>query len=152
MFLLFANVVWPALYLVERLNAVAPVVAGLIVECAFLRYYAGLHGLRALGAGVSMNFASALLGMLLIPLTGLGWEFVATFTVQPLLDVGTFNPATWMATALLAALTNAVVEAQVLKRCWGVSLSRQFFCLLALANLATVGLACLSLHLHPPKF
>jgi hypothetical protein len=146
-----ANIVWPALYLVGRMNAVTPILAGLVVEFVFLRYATGLRGFRSVWADLAMNSASALLGMLLIPLTGLGWEFMAGVTIQPLFHVGTFNTATWIATALLAAAANAVIEGQVLKHFFGQPLSRRFFIQLAAVNLVTVSLGCLSLYLDPPK-
>ncbi len=150
--IIVANLVWPALYVVGRMTAIIPIVAGLAVEFVFLRYVTSLRGLRCIWADLAMNFASALLGIVLIPIVGLAWEFVAAVTIHPLFDVGTFNPATWIATALLAAVANAAIEGQVLKRSFGLAMNRRLFVQLAAVNLVTVLLAFLSLHLDPPKF
>jgi hypothetical protein len=150
--IIIANLVWPALYVVGRMTAITPIVAGLAVEFVFLRYVTSLRGFRCFSADLAMNFVSALLGIVLIPVVGIAWEFVAAVTIHPLFDVGTFNPATWTATALLAALTNAAVEGQVLKSYFGLTTNRRFFLQLTAVNLITVSLAFLSLHRDPPKF
>ena len=150
--IIIANLVWPALYLVGRMTAIIPVVAGLIVEFVFLRHVTSLRGFSCIRADLAMNLASALLGILLIPIFGLAWEVVAAATIYPLFDVGTFHPATWAATALLAAVANAAIEGLVLRRFFGLILSRRFIVQLTAVNLVTVSLAFLSLHLDPPKF
>jgi hypothetical protein len=152
MLIIIANLVWPALYLVGRMSAILPIAAGLIVEFVFLRYATSLRGFRCIRAALAMNLASALFGIVLIPIFGLAWEVVAAVTIYPLFDVGTFNPATWIATALLAAVANAAIEGQVLKRFFGMMLNRKIFVQLTAVNLVTVSLALLSLHLDPPKF
>jgi hypothetical protein len=146
-----ANLIWPALFLVERMNAVVPILVGLVVEILFLRYATGLRGLSCVSAGVGMNVSSALLGVLLIPLAGLGWEVVSAVTIQPLFKVGTFNPASWVATALLAAAANALVEGYTLRRFFGVLVDRRLKAKLAAVNLVTVALGCLSLYLDPAR-
>jgi hypothetical protein len=150
--IIIANLVWPALYVVDRMTAIVPIVAGLAVEFVFLRYATSLRGFRCFSADLAMNFASALLGIVLIPLVGIAWEFVAAITIHPLFGVGTFNPATWIATALLAAVANAAIEGQVLKSFFGLPMNRRFFVQLTAVNLVTVLLAFLSLHRDPPKF
>lgn len=150
--IILANLVWPALYVVGRMTAITPIVAGLAVEFVFLRYVTSLRGFRCFSADLATNFASALLGIVLIPVVGIAWEFVAAVTIHPVFGVGTFNPATWIATALLAAVTNAAVEGKVLTGYFGVTMNRRFFVLLAAVNLVTVSLAFLSLHRDPPKF
>jgi hypothetical protein len=99
-----------------------------------------------------MNLASALLGIVLIPLSGIGWELLASITIYPLLNVGSFNPVTWTASVILAAITNAVVESFVLQRSFGLVLGRRGFWLLAAVNLVTVSIAAVSIILDPPKF
>ena len=152
MLIIIANLVWPALYVVDRMTAIVPIATGLAVEFVFLRFLTSLRGFRCLSADLAMNLGSALLGIVLIPIVGIAWEFVAAVTIHPLFDVGTFNPATWIATALLAAVSNAAIEGQVLKRFFGLAMNRRFFVQLTAVNLVTVTLAFLSLHRDPPKF
>ena len=152
MSILLANLVWPSLLLVGRVFAVVPILAGLIIEFFYLRYATSLRGMRCVWADLSMNFVSALLGILLIPLSGLGWELIASVTIYPLFNMGSFNPVTWIACVILGALGNAVVEGLVLKRGFGLSIGRRGFWLLAAVNLVTVAIAYLSIVIDPPKF
>ena len=57
-----------------------------------------------------MNGISAAIGIIGIPLSGMIWEFIAMVTIMPLFHWGTFNPVTWAASCVLAALLNTVVE------------------------------------------
>ncbi len=150
--ILLANLVWPSLLLTGRIVAVVPIVVGLVVEFFHLRYFTALRGTRCLWADVSMNLGSALLGLGLIPLSGLGWELIAGFTIHPLMGVGTFNPLAWTVSVLLAAIVNAFVEGYILWRWFEVTLGRRGFWLLAAVNLITVGIAAISIIIDPPKF
>ncbi len=98
-----------------------------------------------------MNLASTVLGIVLIPLSGFVWELLASFTIYPLLNVGTFNPVTWGATLLLAAGVNAVVEGSVLRYGFKQALGRRGFWILFAANLVSVAIAFVSILMRPPK-
>lgn len=147
---IIANLVWPALYLSSRMFAVWPIAAGLFVEFFFVRQATTLRGWRCLTADITMNLASAALGLLLIPLSGFIWELLAAVTIQPLFNVGTFNPVTWGATVLLAAGVNAIVEGFVLKNGFKQKLGNRGFWLLFAANLVSVSIAFASIVMHPP--
>lgn len=147
---ILANLVWPALYLTSRMLAVWPIAAGLLVEFFFIRRATNLRGRRCLTADITMNLASAALGMLLIPLSGILWELLAGITIHPLFNVGTFNPATWGATVLLAAAINAVIEGFVLQKGFKQKLGRRGFRLLFAANFVSVSIAFISIIIHPP--
>jgi hypothetical protein len=149
---ILANLVWPALFLTSRMFAVWPIAAGLFVEFFFIRQATKLRGWRCLTADITMNLVSAALGVILIPLSGIIWELLATFTIYPLFNVGTFNPVTWGATALLAAGVNAVVEGWVLQNGFKQKLGRRGFWLLFVANLVSVSIAAASLVPHPPHW
>ena len=148
---ILANLVWPALFLTIRMLAVWPIAAGLLVELFFIRHATSLRGARCLAADITMNLASATLGIVFIQLSGILWELLATFTIYPLLNVGTFNPITWGVTVLLAAGINTVIEGWVLQRGFKQTLGRRGFWLLFAANLVSVSIAFISILMHPPK-
>ncbi|MBE7498134.1 MAG: hypothetical protein HS117_24610 [Verrucomicrobiaceae bacterium] len=152
MMILLSNIVWPSMILTGRIVAVIPILAGLVVEFLYLRYGTTLRGVRCLWADLSMNLVSALLGLILIPLSGIGWELLASMTIYPLLNIGSFNPVTWTASVILAAIMNAVVEGFVLRSGFGLVLGRRGFWLLATVNLVTVSIAAVSVIIDPPKF
>lgn len=147
---ILANIVWPALYLTSRMFALYPIVGGLFVELIFVRYVTKLRVSRCVTACITMNLVSAALGVILIPVSGIAWELLASITINPLFDLGTFNPVTWSVTALLAAGVNTAVEGKVLQTNLNITLGRRGYWLLFAANLVSVGIACVSVLLRPP--
>ncbi|TCJ12772.1 hypothetical protein EZJ19_11060 [Parasulfuritortus cantonensis] len=144
-----ADVVWPALYLETRLFSWWAIGLGLAVEFFFIRKLFALPPGRALLADLAANSASALLGVVLIPLSGLAWEVFPGFAFYYLLHVGTFNPITWAGTFALACLINAWLESYVLKQFFKLPWTRRTFAWLVLANACSVGVAFASLWWKP---
>lgn len=91
----WANVVWPALYVQTRLSSGWAIGLGLVIECAFVRWLFGLTVQRTALAVFCANLVSALLGMVLLPLAGIVWELFPASVYNWLLGWGTFNPLTW---------------------------------------------------------
>lgn len=147
----YANVVWPALYLETRLFSWWAISVGLVIEYLFVRGLFGLAPGRAALADISANAASAVVGVVLIPIAGIAWELFPASVYNWVLGWGTFNPITWAGTFLIACMTNAVLEGFVYKRAFKVDLkikSRQFSWLV-LANAFSVGVAFASLWVVP---
>ena len=140
-----ADVVWPALYLETRLLTWWAVGLGLAVEYLFVRQLFGFGVRRAIVVNVTMNLASTLLGVLLIPLAGIAWELFPGSLIHWAFDVGTFNPATWAGTFLLAVAINAVLEGLVIRWGFKVPVDRRIFAGLCVANAISVGMAMTSL-------
>jgi hypothetical protein len=144
-----ADMVWPALYLETRLFSWWAIGLGLVVEFFLIRKIFGLSTKRAVIADLAANAASAILGILLIPLTGVAWEVFPGSVLYPLLNWGTFNPVTWVATFAFACLINALLESYVLKRFFHLPFTRRTFSWLVLANAFSVGIAFGSLWWKP---
>ena len=144
-----ADVVWPALYLEIRLFSWWAIGLGLLVEFFFIWKVFSLSPKRALLADVAANTASALLGVVLIPLAGIAWEVFPGLAFYHLLNMGTFNPITWGATFALACLINALLESYVLKRFFKLPFTKKIFFWLTLANAFSVGIAFGSLWWKP---
>src|SRR4029078_4473643 len=106
MLTLIADVVWPALFLEMRLLAWWAIAAGLIVELFFVRWLTAFGWGKSIVADIAMNAASSLLGVVLIPLAGVAWEFFPGVLIYKFLKIGTFNPGTWAATFLMAVFIN----------------------------------------------
>jgi hypothetical protein len=147
-----ANVVWPALAVGGRLLTVPAIAVGLALEISALHYFLRIPWRRSLIAGLTMNVASTVLGIVLVPLSGIAWEFFPGSILYKIFSVGTFNPGTWAATFVLAALTNALVEAAVLRFAFHFDFTRRLFGILAAANCASVAAAYVSIWLDPPAF
>ena len=147
-----ADVVWPALVLSGYLLSAPVIVVGLAVEVACLRFLLAMSWRRSVVAGVTMNLVSCVLGILLVPLVGLVWEVVPGLVLYKVLNIGTFNPGTWLATFVMAAATNALVEAATLRFAFGIAFSRRVLAILTVANCASISVAVYFMWLHPPEF
>ena len=146
-----ADVVWPALYLETRLVTWWAITVGLVAEYIFVRQLLGFGVRKALLADVCMNFASTLLGILLIPIAGLAWEFFPGSVLYRIFDVGTFNPGTWVMTFLFAVAINAALESLVIRWAFKTKLGKRGFWGLVVANAVSVGLAFGSLFVLWPQ-
>ena len=92
------DVVWPALILEGRILTWYAIAAGLAAEYLFVRSVTDLSLTWALAADVAMNAASTLLGVVLLPVVGLVWEFLPGRVINSVFNTGTFNPGSWLAT------------------------------------------------------
>ena len=90
-------------------------------------------------------------GIPLIPLLGLAWEFFPGTVLYKVLNIGTFNPGTWVATFLLATIATSMLEAAVVKWAFKIAMNKRRLGVLCLANSLSVGIAFASLWLHPPN-
>jgi len=71
--LAFADLVWPALYLEQRILSWWAITAGLVAEYLFVRALTRFSIRKSVLATICMNLGSTLIGMALIPLLGIGW-------------------------------------------------------------------------------
>ncbi|HVG21665.1 MAG TPA: hypothetical protein VNI02_21700 [Blastocatellia bacterium] len=140
-----ADIVWPALFLEQRLLSLWIILAGLIIEYFFVWRVTELGAKRSILADVAMNAASTLLGLILIPAFGL---VVAIFPGE---FVGTFSPVTWGFTFLVAVFLNALIEFFVLRKGFNQSIGKKGFWWIWLANALSVGIAFGSFLLYPIK-
>ena len=146
-----ADLVWPALFLTQRLWSVPTIAAGLLVELAILVLVYELPVRRAALVDLAMNAASMVAGMFLIPLAGVGWDALRVY-VYPALGIGTFNPYAWAATLLMAVAITSVIERLVITRTFAIPVGRGRFLWLCAANAVSVGMAFESLLTDPPPF
>ena len=117
-----------------------------MVEFFFIWKVFSLPPAKALLADIAANTASALLGVVLIPLAGMGWEFFPGLILSKLFHIGTFNPIKWSATYVLACLINALLESYTLELLFKLPFTRKTFSWLVLANSISVGIAFANLH------
>jgi hypothetical protein len=144
-----ADVVWPALFLETRLFSWWAIAIGLVAEYLFVRWLFRLSIRRAVVATVVANGISAIVGIPLIPLAGLAWEFFPGSIYMQVLNWGTFNPITWAATFVLACLINTGIEALVYKKGFKLKVGRREFWWIFVANAISVGLAFITLFVVP---
>ena len=144
-----ADVVWPALYLETRLFSWWAIGVGLVAEYLFIRWLFQQSIQRSVVATVAANSASSVVGVLLIPVAGILWEFFPGSIYMHILHWGTFNPITWAATFVLACLINSGIEALVYKKGFKFQVHRREFFWIVIANAISVGLAFFTLFMVP---
>ena len=148
---ILADMIWPAAFLESRLLSAWIISAGLFIEYFFVWRVTSLGAWRAILADLAMNAVSTLLGMALIPLSGLAWEFFPGQFIYEWWHIGTFNPGTWVVTFCMAVLINAVLEMAVLRLGFQQSFGNSMFWWLCLANALSVGLAMASFLIYPAR-
>ena len=146
---LLADVVWPSLYLSDRLFVWWIIGAGLIVEFYCIHRLTQASAQKSGLMTIAVNAISSAVGIIGIPVSGLVWELIAMFTIMPLFKWGTFNPITWLVSCGLAALLNALIETASLRLIFKVPWTKKVFWWLALANLVSVGMALVSIMVKP---
>ncbi|ANP47781.1 hypothetical protein [Candidatus Viadribacter manganicus] len=142
-----ADVIWPALVTAPRLLSVPVLMLGLVVEAAALKAYFQHSWSQAGTRALIVNALSALLGTVLIPLSGLVWEFGPGQLVNRAFDVGTFNPVSWAATLIFAATISTLIEGATLQRFFAVKFDTRRWLIWLAANFVSTAVAVASVFL-----
>ena len=137
----YADMVWPALYLVQRSVIWWVILPGLIVELIFVMVLTKFSITKSFLVDIVMNLSSSLLGLILIPIAGIAWEVFPGLILYKVFNIGTFNPGTWTATCLFAIFINALIEKFVIEKEFKFNIGKRGFWWLDLANSLSVGLA-----------
>ena len=146
-----ANFVWAGLILISWLLAVPSILIGLVIEYFFVKKLTGFSVKRSILADVTMNAASLLLGIILIPLVSFVWEISFSSLLWKLNNqiVGSFHPVNLTATYILAVLVNTIIENLVLRKVFRLAKNKASFRWLFLANAFSVGIAFVGFWLYP---
>lgn len=149
---LLADVVWPALALVQRMLSVLPITAGLVVEwLALWRGGFGLTWKKAALVDVVMNAVSTLIGIFLIPALGMGWEYGPAQLVDRIIPIGMTFQIDWLAAFAIAVCVTTAIEAAVVRWGFRIALGMRRFWVLFGANAVSVGIAFVSVMMHPSR-
>jgi hypothetical protein len=109
----------------------------------------GFPSRKAINVDVVMNLMSALVGVLLIPISGIVWEIFLGVILQRIFKLGTFNPLTWVATFALAVLITTLIEGLVVERLFKKSRTTKLYLMIGLGNALSVGAAFATLYIWP---
>ena len=112
-----ADIVWPSLYITKGMLSLKIILSGLIIELLFVKYFAKIDWKKSAITTFLMNLITALLGVILIPVSGLGAEFVFDFVFHAYdkFGIGTFHWSHWLVSYLLVILLNTFVEGLYIK-------------------------------------
>jgi len=146
----YANAAWPGLFLAARTWAWWAIAIGLLIEWPVVRRITQQSWVRSAWFTLAINAASTVAGAAMMLIVGglvyygLGRVLIHGFKISsPNLALGTL-------VFLIAAAVNAGIEFAVLWKIARIPWRARSVWLLALANLASVGAAFLSLLLSPP--
>lgn len=119
-----ADVVWPSLYIARGMLSLNVIIIGLIIEWLFVKYYTKINWKNALITAILMNLITTVLGIVLIPLSGLGSELVfdLIFHAYDKFGIGTFHWSHWIVSYLLIIFINTFIEGLYIK----IALKRKF--------------------------
>lgn len=102
----FADVVWPSLYIATGMVSLKVIIVGLLIELFFVKFFTDTSWLKSAIVTFTMNLVSTLLGIILIPISGLFAE---------LLPFNTFHWTHWLLSYLLAIVINTLLEGLIIK-------------------------------------
>jgi hypothetical protein len=136
-----ADVLWPGLFLEGGMLTLPAILVGLLIEIAILRFGFRLTWRRSVVAGVAVNGISTLVGVLLTPLLGMAWELFPGGLINDRFDLPEFNPVTWTATAILAALASTAIEGVALIRLFKIRFDLPRWLLWLAANAISTAIA-----------
>ena len=105
-----ANMIWPSIYIVQQYYAWYIILSGLIIEIFAAKKFLKIGWKMAIWEMFVANLISALIGLLLIPISGI---MVEVLTLP--FNVGTFDLSHWILDYIFVVLANTCVEGLSLK-------------------------------------
>jgi hypothetical protein len=112
-----ADIIWPELALVAtKTTTIILIFAGFLIEWPFIKWVTQLSWSKAIIPLVICNLVSATVGVIIIALGGLIFQFALhlIYQLMGLHNIGTFNPFGIAAATLFVAAITALVEYGVL--------------------------------------
>jgi hypothetical protein len=144
------DVVWPALYLVDRLATWWAVGIGFAIENLVLLRLLHFTKCRSLWVTSIMNGLSAFVGWHVLVWWGWYWEMAMWNYRREHYGFGTFNSLAWAETCILACLASTLIEWPVVLIATPTQPYKSTMHWLLLANIASVGVAFASLYVAYP--
>ncbi len=133
-----ADIIWPSLYIAKGMLSIKVILLGLIIELFFVKYFTKVDWKKALTVTFLMNLITTVLGMIFIPLSGLGSEifFDFVFHAYDKFGIGTFHWSHWLTSYLLVIFINTLIEGLFIKLMLKLKLKKTFWWLLIANSLS----------------
>lgn len=127
-----ANMIWPSIFIVQQYYTWYVIVIGLVIEFFAVKIFLKSTWSKSAVIAISMNAISALVGLLLIPVSGIIVELITL----PF-GGGTFQLTHWIFDYIAAVFCNVLIEGLALKWIFKYSFKQNFWWLLG-ANAISV--------------
>lgn len=109
-----ADMVWPSLYVAQGLRSWYIILSGLIIEFLFVKLFTKQSWPKSLFISVVMNGISTLVGIVLIPVSGILGEFIM-MPVDLVFDLYTFHSSHWVMAYIMVVVCNTAIEGLIIK-------------------------------------
>lgn len=117
-----ANMVWPSLYIAEGMRSWYVILIGLAIEVVFVKWFLKEPFYKSVLIAFIMNLVSTVLGVFVIPLSGLIGEIL----MIPF-RTGTFDPTHWLISYVFAVISNALIEGLTVKIIFKYQFKKMFW-------------------------
>lgn len=149
-----ANVVWPAAIVAARKYTDgmvwAAIAAGILIELFLLNKVFTDSFRKVLLMVLVANLVSALLGWVLIPLSGILHELSIGLILSIFSNYGTFSLTAWINTFILTALTSTIIESGVYRFGFKKKFHKsKIFLIIFLSNTISTAVTYLNLYMNP---
>lgn len=127
-----ANLIWPSLIIVYTYYVWYVILLGLIIEFFATKYFLKASWRKSAIMTVVFNLISGLLGLVLIPISGIIVE-ILMLPISP----STFHLSHWIISYIVAVFINAAIETGVLNKIYKYPFKKNFWWVFA-ANMLSV--------------
>ncbi|MCR4624128.1 MAG: hypothetical protein K5780_05850 [Alphaproteobacteria bacterium] len=135
-----ADVLWPSVVIALGKISIPVIIAGLLIEIGFVKYFTKVGWRKTIVVAVLMNAVSATFGSFLI--------YISKFFDAILHFIMINYFLLWLISYLVAVLINTVIEGITIRLILKLPLSKTFRWLSA-ANVITIGICVIYLYLFP---
>ena len=132
----YANMIWPSVYIAEGMRTWWIILAGLLIEYIFIKIFIKENYLKSLIITIVINFISTLIGIIAIPLIGIFGELIL-IPFDSIFNTTTFHLSHWIFAYILIILLNTSIEALSIKIIFK-KIFRKVFLWLLIANIFSV--------------
>lgn len=141
------DVVWPALYISERMFAGWMIFFGLIIELYFVKRFFDFSLNKAIVVTLSMNAATTLIGITQFPVLGA----IVDVTIANTFGLRIFHPIIWITSFFILLVINTIVESIVLLLFKRKRKIIHDILIVGLANLVTLAFVLVTMIIYHPE-
>ena len=138
-----ADFIWPTAFLAERWFSIPAIVAGLLIEIGFVRYFSKVDWRKSVIVGAAMNIASATVGAVFSLIVGLFASMLLYTPIALIFDAMKSKTDVmvlyWLIGYLCSILVNVWIEGTIIQKTIKLSLSKTFRWLF-FANAISIGM------------
>ncbi len=134
-----ADAIWPAAFIFARRFIIPVIIAGLLIEIGFVKYFTKANWRRSVIVGTVMNAVSATIGTYLIGILGLIIDMAWFLDFYTKLGMPLFHWTHFLMAYVFAIFVNVLIEGDIVKIMMKLPISKTFRWLF-FANAISIGI------------